>query len=52
MILEASDYLADHDNLSMERLRDAGTLLVALGEREAAGERQAAGQPELRGLVV
>ena len=45
MVFEAAEYLAGHDNVSMDRLHDAGALLVALGERENAAERQAAGQP-------
>ena len=31
MVLEAADYLADHDHLATEQLNEAGALLAAIG---------------------
>ena len=50
MVLEAADYLADHDHLATERLNGAGALLAAIGGREAARERGGREQPALPGM--
>ncbi len=50
MVLEAADYLADHDYLATERLNEAGALLAAIGGREAAREGEEPEQPALPGM--
>lgn len=50
MVLEAADYLADHDHAAIERLNEAGALLAEIGRREAAGEGGGREQPALPGM--
>jgi hypothetical protein len=50
MVLEAADYLADHDYLATERLNEAGALLAAIGGREATREGGEPEQPALPGM--
>jgi len=50
MVLEAADYLADHDHLATERLNEAGALLAAMGGREAARDGGGPEQPALPGM--
>ncbi len=38
MVFEAADYLGDHDRVAREQLLEAGTLLTAIGDWEAATE--------------
>lgn len=52
MVLEAADYLADHDHQATERLQEAGALLAALGGREAAREGGQREQPTLPGIDI
>jgi excisionase family DNA binding protein len=50
MVLEAADYLADHDHPTTERLNEVGALLAEIGRREAASEgcKQPAPWPAMR----
>lgn len=51
MVLEAADYLADHDHFATEQLNEAGALLAEIGGREATRERGGREQPALPGIV-
>jgi hypothetical protein len=50
MVLEAADYLADHDHPATERLKEAGALLAEIGGLEAATEGGGTEQPALPGM--
>ena len=52
MLLEAADYLADHDHLATERLNEAGRLLATIAGREAAREAVQREQPVFPGMGV
>jgi hypothetical protein len=47
MVFEAASYLGDHDRIAMERLLEAGTLLIVIGGQEEAAEDGQHEQPEL-----
>jgi len=50
MVLEAADYLADHDHPATERLNKAGALLAEICRREVAREGRRRKQPALPGM--
>ena len=49
MFFEVAGYPVGYDDLSMERLRNAGTLLEALGKKKPSWRAKQPSSPNLRG---